>query len=238
MSEEESPETTEDGWPVDFAERVADIWANEHDDPDEGPKTVEMLGVKYHLYNRAQVADLVYKLHKKGWSLAAISNLVDSSLGWVNRRLHWKEEHPLEETGWDTIVPDDELPYPPNLRGYRIIHEIPEKIVLELQSLQPVAQYNRGKLPAHSPFRLAAERINLLLAREFLQGASYRQLAEAIGIGQTAVRLRLGRYGIIDLPESQRLNKVADITKQLDLEALSAAKKRNSDHQERTGKPL
>lgn len=196
------------------------------------PGVVDIGGVEYEFWHFSQVNDLIKRLYMLDWSIRAIANAFGGCTGRaIENRIERSYQDPLEDWGFPQIEwPGGDLPDPldMDINHYNDLgYVIPDEVAEEMARLQPIAQQARHSTPYHSPVRIAGRRLAILMIEQYVKGAGIRQISDICGITYSAVRFRLGRYGLGDLPESYQDNITDDLSDQIDIEALKEERRKN-----------
>jgi len=168
----------------------------------------------------AQTNAYLAELLDAGWTLRAIANAFNGvNIEAVRERINRSRERQVER------IPDApaavESPSVRNRadnaraaanRGSRTKYVIPDHVARRMRDLQVDAREVRGSTPEDSPKRVASKDLTILMKEQRDLGATLMEIGEACGVSWNAVKFRLGRYGMYDLPPSVAHTLVEDLS--------------------------
>lgn len=152
---------------------------------------------------RPDFNNFVATLRNAGWTLQSIAAPLSITRERVRQvALSGAVDH-------DLVVPA--VPLKPR-RERKVWPRLTDAQRTEIAELSVLAQQVRGWTPVDHPWRVASERLSEALAEARLRGVRFRELAEAAGVSNEAIRFRLGRHGYIHQPQSQSAYKPGSYT--------------------------
>lgn len=151
--------------------------------------------------------EYVRQLHQDhGWTLRVLANGMDGVVaGAIEQRIKRAEtaDPQVDISGLDLPFPDGVDPVKPiEDEEMAVQYQIPDETIERMKQLQEEASTTRGSTPEDAPSRKAGKELAHLMYLEHEKGVTYYALGNAIGVAPATVKMRLGRYGYVDLPPS------------------------------------
>lgn len=191
------------GLPDDFSEFLTRVRFSEVKG-DEEPVYLQIGDQEIITYHPTQINDLLSRLRAKGWSIRSLANAFGNSYTrTIENRLENAESESLAKYEYDPIKWEGgDLPEPPGPDDDNYhranAYDIPPNVAQQMKLLQPIAKQNRRGFSDDSAPRVAARELGRLMHQEHKNGATIKQIAEAMNVEYITARLRMQRYNLLD----------------------------------------